>query len=47
MCTKGDKCKYSHNLLLKGGEKPDIYIDQRNTKGGKLKSDVNFGSRKG
>ncbi len=30
MCTKGDKCKYSHNLeQTRKAEKIDIYTDRR------------------
>jgi hypothetical protein len=30
MCTKGDKCKFSHNLSLEGkAEKRSVYVDKR------------------
>lgn len=43
-CSKGDKCKFSHDLALdRKGEKRSLYVDQRDAeeeelKNGKLKN---------
>lgn len=35
MCTKGDKCKFSHDLSLEGkSEKRSMYVDARDLENG-------------
>lgn len=36
MCSKGDKCKFSHDLTLEGkAEKKSLYVDARDLENGK------------
>ena len=35
MCSKGDKCKFSHDLSLEGkAEKKSMYVDSRDLEDG-------------
>lgn len=41
-CSKGDKCKFSHDLALdRKGEKRSLYVDQRDAEE-ELKNGMNF-----
>ena len=37
MCSKGDKCKFSHDLSREGkAEKKSLYVDSRDLENGKV-----------